>query len=409
MDWDTPVVDILPTFAVADPALTPRITMRNLVCACTGVPRKDLELMFNANDLTAEGIVESLADFEFFTGFGEAFQYSNQMVAAAGYLTALAAGGEYGTLYDDYVTLLEARIFTPLGMDSTTFSFEEVLASDNYAVPYGLYMDFSFKPLPFEAEESWMDPIAPAGGAWSTILDMASYMIMELNEGVAAEGTRIVSAENLAHTWEPQIAITASDEYGLGWIVSDFDGLQMLSHAGNTLGFTAEFTFLPERNLGVVVLTNQRISFLNGAVRSRLFEMLFEQPYTADEAFQFSFNLIRDQYLEIRDRSERTAEPEAAALAVGSFTNDALGDVTIGLNSEGMLIFDAGEFQSELWLYTPDEGKAEGEATVSFLLYDPPLTGLGVRFEPDDDGVYQMALGEGVNEYAFERVKRPAG
>jgi hypothetical protein len=183
----------------------------------------------------------------------------------------------------------------------------------------------------------------------------------------------------------------------------------MLSHAGNTLGFTAEFTFLPERNLGVVVLTNQRISFLNGAVRSRLFEMLFEQPYTADEAFQFSFNLIRDQYLEIRDRSERTAEPEAAALAVGSFTNDALGDVTIGLNSEGMLIFDAGEFQSELWLYTPDEGKAEGEATVSFLLYDPPLTGLGVRFEPDDDGVYQMALGEGVNEYAFERVKRPAG
>jgi CubicO group peptidase (beta-lactamase class C family) len=405
MDWDTPVVQILPTFAVADPKVTQAITMQNMVCACTGVPRRDLELVFNSDDLTAEKIIESLSTFEFFTGFGEAFQYSNQMVAAAGYLTALAAGGEYGALYNDYTNLLEERIFAPLGMDSTTFSFEEVLASDNYAVPYGLYTDFSFKPLPLKVEEAFLDPIAPAGGVWSTVLDMANYMIMELNEGVAADGTRIVSAENLAHTWEPQIAISASDDYGLGWIVSDFSGLQMLSHAGNTLGFTAEFAFLPERDLGIVVLTNQRVSFLNGAVRSRLAEMLFEQPYTADEAFQFSFNLIRDQYVEIGDKIERTAEPAVTALAVGSFTNDALGDVRIGLNNEGVLIFDAGEFQSELWLYTGDEENAEDEAAVVFLLYDPPLNGLGVRFEPDADGVYQMTLGGGVNKYTFERVE----
>jgi CubicO group peptidase (beta-lactamase class C family) len=404
MDWETPVIEVLPTFAVADPEVTQAITMQNMVCACTGVPRRDFELVFNSDDLTAERIIESLSTFEFFTGFGEAFQYSNQMVAAAGYLTALAAGGTYGTLYDDYVNLLEERIFDPLSMDSTTFSFEEVLASDNYAVPYGLYMDFSFEPLPLKVEEAFLDPIAPAGGAWSTVLDLANYMIMELNEGVAADGTRIVSAENLARTWEPQVALSASDEYGLGWIVSDFDGLQMLSHAGNTLGFTAEFAFLPERDLGVVVLTNQRVSFLNGAVRSRLAEMLFEQPFTADEAFQFSFNLIRDQYREIHDKLKRIAEPEAAALAVGSFTNDALGGVTISLNSEGVLIFDAGEFQSELWLYSADEENAGDEEAVVFLLYDPPLNGLGVRFEPDDDGVYQMTLGGGVNEYAFERV-----
>jgi hypothetical protein len=272
-------------------------------------------------------------------------------------------------------------------------------------VPYGLYMDFSFEPLPFEIEEDFLVPITPAGAAWSTVLDLAKYMIMELNEGVAADGTRIVSAENLAHTWEPQIAISASDEYGLGWIVSDFDGLQMLSHAGNTVGFTAEFAFLPERDLGVVVLTNQRVSFLNGAVRSRLAEMLFEQPYTADEEFRFSFNLARDQYLELQDKIERTAEPEVAALAVGFFTSDALGDVTISLNNEGVLIFDGGEFQSELWLYTADDEKAEEEEAAVFLLYDPPLSGLIIRFEPDDEGVYQLTLGGGVNEYTFERVE----
>ncbi len=404
MDWETPVIEILPTFAVSDPEVTQALTMENMVCACTGVPLRNVELVFNSDTLTAEGIIESLATFEFFTDFGEAFQYSNQMVAAAGYLTALAGGGEYGTLYDSYVNLMDTHIFTPLGMESTTFSFEDVLASDNYAVPYGLYMDFSFEPLPLEVEETFFVPIAPASAAWSTVLDLAKYMIMELDEGVAADGTRIVSSENLAHTWEPQIAMSALDEYGLGWIVSDYNGLQMLSHAGNTFGFTTEFAFLPERDLGVVVLTNQRLSFLNDAVMLRLFEMLFEQPYTDTDAFQFSFNEFRDSYLESRDKSERMVEPETAALAVGSFTNDALGDVTISLNSEGVLIFDAGEFQSELWLYTAGEEQAADEAAVIFLFYDPPLTGSGVRFEPDNDGVYQMTLGDGVNEYAFERV-----
>jgi hypothetical protein len=35
--------------------------------------------------------------------------------------------------------------------------------------------------------------------------------------------------------------------------------------------------------------------------------------------------------LELRDRRKRVAEPKPAALAVGLFTNDALGDVTISL------------------------------------------------------------------------------
>lgn len=69
--WDTPVTDILPTFRLADPAVTAEITMRNLVCACTGVPRRDFEWLLNASELDAEDIIESLATFELFTEFGE--------------------------------------------------------------------------------------------------------------------------------------------------------------------------------------------------------------------------------------------------------------------------------------------------------------------------------------------------
>ncbi|MGE3798185.1 MAG: serine hydrolase domain-containing protein, partial [Thermomicrobiales bacterium] len=108
--WDTPVVEILPEFVFANPELTAQITMRNLVCACTGVPRRDLELIFNANETTAEEIIASLAGFETFTDFGEAFQYSNQMVAAGGYVAAIGAGAIYGDLDDGYTEELQRRV-----------------------------------------------------------------------------------------------------------------------------------------------------------------------------------------------------------------------------------------------------------------------------------------------------------
>ena len=71
--WDTPVQTILPQFALADPELSRRITVRHLLCACTGVSRRDLEFIFNADSLTAEEIIDSVRTFEVLTGFGEAF------------------------------------------------------------------------------------------------------------------------------------------------------------------------------------------------------------------------------------------------------------------------------------------------------------------------------------------------
>ena len=61
LSWDTPLVDLLPTFAVADAALTPRLTTRDAFCACTGLPRRDFEFIFNADELTPELLIEGMA------------------------------------------------------------------------------------------------------------------------------------------------------------------------------------------------------------------------------------------------------------------------------------------------------------------------------------------------------------
>lgn len=399
MEWDTPASEILPTFAVNDPELSHDITMRNLVCACTGVPRRDFELIFNADEMSAEDTVASLQTFDFFTDFGEAFQYSNQMVATAGYLAGLAAGGPADDLMTGYVTALQERVLEPIGMVDTTLWLDVVEASDNYAIPHAVDFDFSYEPMPLEIERL-LDPVAPAGAHWSTLDDMARYLITQLAQGVAPDGAQVVSAQNLAVTREPQVAVTANTSYGLGWLVGEYKGQPLISHGGNTFGFTSDFAFLPDAGLGIVVLTNaQGSNLFNDGVRTRLFELVFEQEAEADAQLQFAYEQLRQANEEVVGRMVETVETGAVEPFVGLYQNQALGELSLTLE-DGELWLDAGEFRSGL-LPLLDEA---GERVEGYLLLDPPLKGMLVKLERDEDDRPILVFGEGVIQYTFEPI-----
>ncbi|MGL4650499.1 MAG: serine hydrolase domain-containing protein, partial [Caldilineaceae bacterium] len=275
MTWDTPARQLFPDFAVKDPALSETITMRNLVCACTGVPRRDLEFIFNFSELDADDVVASLREFEFFTDFGEAFQYSNQMVTTGGYIAGHVAEPEIADLTEAYNTALAARVTGPLGMANTTFSLDEVLARGDFATPHGLVLEGGVEPIPLAYEQS-LDPIAPAGALWSTLDDMARYMVLQLNNGATPEGEQIVSEANLLVTRVPQVKINAEASYGLGWMIGSWRGLPMIEHGGNTLGFTSDFAFLPTADTGVIVMANaQAANVFTNAARMWLLHELF--------------------------------------------------------------------------------------------------------------------------------------
>ncbi len=399
MTWDSPAKELYPDFRVLDPALSETITMRNLVCACTGVPRRDMELIFNASEQSAEDTVAALADFEFFTDFGEAFQYSNQMVATAGYIAGAVAEDNAADLMTDYTTALQERVLDPIGMEHTTTSFDVVRSWDNYAIPHTLGLDNTYRPVPVEFEEV-LKPVAPAGVHWSTLEDMASYMITELNRGVAPNGERVVSAENLEVTWEPQIQVSADASYGLGWITTDYHGQPVITHGGNTFGFTSGFNFMPDANLGVIVLSNARASnAFNDGVASRLFEIVFEQEPRVEESLDFYLEQIQKQTAELAEKIEDSVDAEAVASYLGVFANPALGEIILSMEG-GKLTLDAGEFNSELLPFLDDDGELEG-----YIQLDPPLQGAVYKFEEDDTGNPTVVLGAGAVKYTFDQVK----
>src|SRR5918994_7527914 len=128
LSWDTPLVDLLPDFAVADPQLTPRLTVADAFCACTGLPRRDLELFFHFDDLAPARLIAQVAELPLTAPLGEQFQYSNQMFAVGGYAAAAAAGAAPNDLYGGYQLVMRERLLNPIGMVRSTFSLADVLA-----------------------------------------------------------------------------------------------------------------------------------------------------------------------------------------------------------------------------------------------------------------------------------------
>ena len=87
--WDEPVTDVYPAFRLGSDATTRKVLIRHLVCACTGLPRKDFEFIFGTTPETpASETFRQLAATEPTSGFGEVFQYNNLMASAAGYIAA---------------------------------------------------------------------------------------------------------------------------------------------------------------------------------------------------------------------------------------------------------------------------------------------------------------------------------
>lgn len=400
LDWNEPVVKILPTFKVADPTVTPQVTVRNLVCACTGVPRRDAELYFQGDELTAEDIIASLAGFTFSTPIGEAYQYSNQMVAAGGYVAALADGGRYGHLHDAYLSAMRERVLGPIGMRRATFDQALAGADPDHAQPHGVTLAGTYQPLALTTE-TWVQPVAPAGGLWSSAREMTRYVRTELRHGVNPDGARVISARNLEETWKPGVAIDATSSYGLGWMIEQWKGIRIITHGGNTNGFTAEVAFLPEADLGVVVLTNaQEANVVTRGIRQRLLELIYDVPSEVEGQLTTALNDARTARARLQAQLGPPVAPAQGRVLLGTYRNPSLGLVTITFTN-GALVADAGEFRVALRPL-----KASSPQDPAFVVADPPFVARPARFDLTG-AAPRLIYGAPPEEYVFDRVAVP--
>jgi CubicO group peptidase (beta-lactamase class C family) len=396
--WDQPVVEILPSFAVADPEVTNQLVVSDLVCGCTGVPKRDLELVFAGDDLTPADVIASLREIGFFTDVGEAFQYSNQMAAAGGYVAAIASGGSLETALDDYVAGMEERLFRPVGMVATTFSEAEAVASGNYALPHARTLDGAVTTFPLALEAN-VETVAPAGGVWTNVLDLGNFVQTLLNWGVTANGERVVTTAGLGAIWAPRVPVSGELWYGLGWMVSAYKEQPLLYHTGGTLGYNAEISLLPESGLGVAILANQsNVLAFHEAVRTRVFESAFDQPAEGDAAVDFMVAQTDELFADLNGKV-MDVDPAEVAQFLGVWKHPSLGELTLSL-SDGRLTANTGVFVTEL------VALAEGpEKEALYVTATPPFVGLRVAMQ-DQDGALSVIVNDpaSADPYVFTKA-----
>src|SRR5213075_2627335 len=95
----------------------------------------------------------------------------------------------------------------------------------------------------------------PSGMLISTAEDGGRYLAAMLDGG-ELDGARIVSGPSIDQMWAPAASLGDNLAYGLGWFLSQQEGLKAVLHPGEILTMGSMFVLVPDRKLGVVVLTN---------------------------------------------------------------------------------------------------------------------------------------------------------
>lgn len=340
IEWDEPVRSYLPEFRLSDPTITERLTVRDLLTHRSGLPRHDL--VWYGSSLSREELFRRLRYLDFSADLRQRFQYQNLMYMTAGYL----AGKVEDSSWEE---LVQERILGPLGMAHTVISRFE---GEEVATGYRLDRDgeeLRLETMPHRVIEA----MGPAGSINSTAEDMARWVRFQLGDG-SFEGKRIVSATTLAETHSPQMIanlplLALIDRrmspyvlYGLGWFIQPYRGHQLVQHGGNIDGFSAMVAFLPQEDLGIVVLSNANGSPLPLVVALAAFdrllglepvdwvgraELFLKQALAAEE---------EQETTTAEDRVEGTEPSHPLEAYTGEYEHPAYGTLRVTRSGDGL-------------------------------------------------------------------------
>ena len=158
--------------------------------------------------------------------------------------------------------------------------------------------------------------------------------MMELASGKLADGQQLVSETNLLERRKPNVVVSAGVDYGMGLIIDKRWGVTVVHHGGDLAGYHSDMMWLPEYNVGAVILTNSDTGYaLRGPFLRRLVELLFDGKAEAAAQLTAAAADLEAERAKARERLQVPAEGAAAAALAAHYRNAALGG--IGVSREG--------------------------------------------------------------------------
>jgi CubicO group peptidase (beta-lactamase class C family) len=249
VELDAPIQQVLPWFMPDTP-----ITVRQLLNQTSGLD----ELHGYERNLDADGdealaaSVRRLATADLNRPPGTAFEYSNSNYDILGLLIETVTGQSYG----DY---MQANLFEPLAM---TDSFTSLTAARAEGMTQAFYPFFG-RQTNFDRYLPYSRATQPSAGNIGSAEDMAHFLMFHLNDGRFGAG-QLLSPSGMETLHALAVETAPGVGYGMGWSVWFFEDAALpggdppkaLSHGGEWLGFNNLMLFIPEHDLGIVLLMN---------------------------------------------------------------------------------------------------------------------------------------------------------
>lgn len=385
------VIDHLPWFRMSDPYITHEMRIRDLLAHRSGLSLGAGDLLYwpTTTYLTRE-VAERLKYVPLTGGFREQYAYDNILFGVAQLVIEQASGMSYKQF-------LQTRILQPLGMDETRFNSDDLKPGDNMATGHAR---FDFKDLRPVGVTSWRN-VSGAGGLYSSVHDLTKWMNLQLAGGVlSGEGDsakRLFTSARQREMWTmltpipvgkpsvPELAPATPNFYGYGqgWNLSDYAGNRMVWHTGGWPGQVSRLTLLPDKKIGVIVLTSAELGVAFNAVTYRALDMMLGRSGT-DWLAAYGKSYVKSQADADDSWQKHVAKRDAGSkpslvLAgyAGTYRDPWYGDVVIRQGAKGLemqfsktaeLLGDISHWQHDTFIVRWRDRGLNADAFVNFTL-----------------------------------------
>lgn len=356
--------DTIDEYVDLDPGRSFAVTVGSLLTHTSGFESNSIGLV--ARDADS---VDPLSDYvqdglpTRFEETGVVHSYSNYGYGLAGHIIETVAG-------TDFAPHVDAALFAPLGMTSSSFGFE---LPGSLATGYdGLAGSRS------KAEEVYLRPY-PAGGAFTTAADMAELLDAMLGhhpDVVAPEvADQLITTGFRSHPDVPGRTIGGLEEMNV-------NGVRVVGHSGDIAGFGAQLALVPDHDIGIFFAANAVDFELNDRLVDEIVGHLVEPepqpdptfaPMSSEELDEFAGSYRWTRY------SRSKVDKILAIFPTHNFTVRSPGDGTLVVEIGGV---------DQTWTYEPIDDLAFAQtagdkAIVDGLVIDP---GERISFTRDSDG-----------------------
>ncbi|WP_333609616.1 serine hydrolase domain-containing protein [Arsukibacterium sp.] len=257
-NWDEPVVRYIPNFSFKTADFNEQLKIEHLLAQSTGVMPNAYDNLIEAN-LLPDRILPQFQKIDPLCAPGLCYGYQNV-------LFSLIEPIMQQTTSQDYASLLQEHIFTPLQLPTASVGLDAYLSTENRAIPH---VRARGNWHPRQVNESYYR-FAPAAGVNASAVDLGYWLIAQLgyNPKVLPDSMlqqitskRVRTSRDLRRReWRNYLT---DAHYALGWRVYQLGQEQLVYHGGWVQGFRAEIAYSKERELGLVILLNAESNIVN--------------------------------------------------------------------------------------------------------------------------------------------------